>query len=214
MASRNFGVFTLSGNLESFQFYHWITPFGNDFWREKQKLGFLEANLWNWQNFLVCALVCTLFCFAPTWFIQREKLKTDERRRKTRSASDAIIYLHHNFHCSHFAFWRRNYQFVFVQSDSCLGYIAASSKYINKRLQQNNPAFSRATRCQRPERPPGFGRPRKKGVPEALGLNAPWQTCWIFNEVLSKMAEVAPLADIYWNHQQYCTKSSENNCHT
>ncbi len=49
------------------------------------------------------------------------------------------------------------------------------------------------TRCQRPERPPGFSRPldfTQKGVTPSLRPEwPPWQTCWIFNGVLSKMAE-------------------------
>ena len=43
-------------------------------------------------------------------------------------------------------------------------------------------------RCQRPQRPPRLGRPRRFDAKRGCSKpKPPWQTCWIFNEVLSKM---------------------------
>ncbi len=74
--------------------------------------------------------------------------------------------------------------------------------------------------------PPPLASPadltQKRGCPKPKAWTAPWQTCWIFNEVLSKMAgghpglrpRQPPSSKYVGDLQQHCTKSSENNYHT
>ncbi len=53
--------------------------------------------------------------------------------------------------------------------------------------------FCLSERCQRPERPPGFGHPpppdlmQKDGGQSLRSERPPWQICWIFNEIFSNM---------------------------